>query len=131
MNLRSLANGATRAVRPNRTVTWQRSTGWTQDPDTAQRMATYQTINLPAQIQAVSSTDLQLLNGLNIQGYHRCLYINGRALGAVRNQMKGGDIFLFDGQEWKVTLVPEDWDDCGWSRVIVTLQQESGSGADR
>ena len=130
MNLRSLANGSTRAVRPNKPVVWQRSAGWVQDPDTMLRVPAYQTINIQAQIQAVTSDDLKLMDGLNIQGYHRCVYLNSRALGAVRNEMKGGDLFLFGGQTWKVTLVPEDWDDCGWSRVIVTLQQEGGTGAD-
>ena len=130
MNLRSIANGMTRAVRPNTTILWRRATGYTQDATTLQRTPSYQDIYLSAQIQALSSDDLKLFDGLNLQGYHRSIYINGRALGAVRNEMKGGDIFQFNGQEWKVAIVPEDWDDCGWSRVIVTLQQESGSGAD-
>lgn len=130
MNLRSVANGSTRAIRPNNSVVWRRSNGYTQDATTGQRTPVYIDIHVPANIQAVSSQDLNMILGLGIQGYHRTLYINGSALGTMRNLMKGGDLFLFSGAEWKATIVPEDWDDCGWSRVLVTLVQQGGSGAD-
>lgn len=130
MNLRSIANGSTRAIRPNNPVVWRRSNGYTQDPDTGQRTPAYIDVNIPANIQAVSSQELNMVLGMGIQGYHRALYINGSALGTMRNLMKGGDMFLFSGATWKATIVPEDWDDCGWSRVIVTLQQQGGTGAD-
>lgn len=130
MNLRGIANSMTRAVRPNQSITWRRSTGWTQDMTTGQRTATYQAVVLPAQVQALSTGDMRLDPGLVMQGNHRVLYINGGALGVLRNELKGGDWFLFNGQTWKATVVPENWDDCGWSRVIVTEIQQGGSGAD-
>lgn len=130
MNLRGIANGMTSRVRPNRTITWRRSTGWTQDPTNGQRTATYADVTIVGQIQAVSSKDLQLLGGFATQGYFRSIYINGHALGTLRNEMKGGDLFLFNSQTWKVTAIPEDWDDAGWCKILVTLVQQGGDGAD-
>ena len=130
MNLRGIANGMTSRVRPNRSITWRRSTGWAQDPDTGQRTSTYSDRQIIGQIQAVSSQDLQLLGGFATQGYHRSIYINGHALGTLRNEMKGGDQFLFDGKTWKVVAIPEDWDDAGWCKILVTLIQQGGTGAD-
>lgn len=130
MNLRGIANGLTQAVRPNTTIIWRRNIGWRQDDETGARSANFADMQFTAQIQALSSTDLKLMAGLNIQGYHRSVYLNGRAAAAMRGMAKGGDYFIFGGQQWKVTMVPEDWDDCGWTRVIVTLQQDCGRGSD-
>ena len=130
MNLRAIANGMTSRVRPNTSITWRRSTGWTQDPDTGTRTAQYADRQIIGQIQAVSSQDLQLLGGFATQGYHRAIYINGHALGTLRNEMKGGDLFIFGGQNWKAVSLPEDWDDAGWCKIIVTQTQQGGDGAD-
>ena len=97
---------------------------------TGQRSATYLDVIIQAQIQALSTGDMRLDPGLALQGEHRCLYINGNALGVLRDEMKGGDWFIINGKTWKASAIPENWDDCGWSRVIITRVQQGGSGAD-
>lgn len=131
MNLRQIANSLTGTINPNRPVQWLRGTGWGQDPETGNRFPVYDTIIIPANVQAVSSSDLKLIDGIGISvmGYHRTLYINGAVLGPVRNEMATGDVFMFDNRTWKVSLIPEDWDANGWSKVIVTLQQNDGSSS--
>ncbi|ARW48144.1 hypothetical protein [Acetobacter pasteurianus] len=124
MNLRSIANGMTRRVKSNKTVVWRRNVGWDQDPVTFKRTPKYQSIVLSANIQPVSSTDLEFVDGINKQGYSRAVYLNARAMGQLRSELRGGDLFTFCGQEWLVTQVPEDWDENGWCRVIVTRQDK-------
>lgn len=86
---------------------------------------------LPAQVQALSSRDLRQIEGLNLQGTLRALYINGTLDGAVRPLLKGGDLVtLLDGTVWLVTVVPEPWNlTAGWTKAIITLQNDSAAGA--
>lgn len=128
MNLRGLANGLTRTVNPNRVVQWMRGVGVKQDSETGERSPVFDTVIFQANIQAVPSDELQLISAMNMEGYHRAVYINGSSIGPVRDEMRPGDVFKFGGRAWKVTQVPEDWDENGWSKVIVTMQQDAGAG---
>ena len=76
----------------------------------------------PAQIQSLSSDELRLLTdmGINVQANRQTVFINGAWAGIVRADQTGGDVFLFDGYEWLVTMVSEQWPD--WCKVIVTMQ---------
>lgn len=130
MNLRGLANGLTRTVNPNRVVHWMRGVGVGQDPETGERFPVFDTVIFQANIQAVSSSELQLISAMNMEGYHRAVYINGSSIGPVRDEIRPGDVFKFGGRTWKVTQVPEDWDENGWSKVIVTMQQGTGAGTE-
>lgn len=80
-----------------------------------------------AQIQPVSSGDLQHLDALNIQGQHRSVYFNGALLPGVRVGMKGGDLLgRQNGSIWLVTESAEPFHEtAGWSRCIITLQNGS------
>lgn len=77
-----------------------------------------------AQVQALSSRDLRQIEGLNLQGTLRSIYLNGALDGVVRVLLKGGDLVtLSDGSVWLVTLVPEPWNlTAGWTRALITLQ---------
>ncbi|TIR66396.1 MAG: hypothetical protein E5X24_23645 [Mesorhizobium sp.] len=80
------------------------------------------------QAQSLTYNDLQLLDGLNIQGVRRAVYLNGSALGVVRELQVGGDLFVFpagtfpEGDTWLVALVLESWPD--WCKCAVTLQMD-------
>ncbi|GAN63005.1 hypothetical protein AA0313_1445 [Acetobacter indonesiensis NRIC 0313] len=49
---------------------------WDQDPDTFKRTPKYKDIVLSANIQPVSSTDLEFVDGINTQGYSRAVFLN-------------------------------------------------------
>lgn len=80
-----------------------------------------------AQVQALSTRDLRQIEGLNLQGTLRALYVSGDITGAVRATLKGGDLCtLPDGSVWLVTLVPEPWNlTAGWTKCLITLQNGS------
>lgn len=127
MNLRSLVNGYTQLTNPNILINWIQSTGYITD-SAGKRTPTTLTLSVRAQIQALSTTDLQHTDGLNITGVMRSVYMYGNAAGVVRADNIGGDILIFpeipngSNRNWLITQVCETWSD--WCRVIVTLQQD-------
>jgi len=126
MNLRGLINGFTGITNPNRQINWVQSTGYTTNA-AGKRTPTVQTLTVQAQIQALSTSDLKHVDGLNIQGVMRSVYIYGQAAGVIRANQIGGDILVFSESKggtprnWLITQVMENYPD--WCRVIVTLQQ--------
>lgn len=77
---------------------------------------------IPMQMQPLDSGEIEHLDGLNIQGVRRAVYMNGVIEGLERALGKGGDILVFDTQRWLVAVVLEPWDTAGWVKVAVTLQ---------
>ena len=81
-----------------------------------------------AQVQPLTWRDLQQLDGLNLQGTRRKIYLYGRADGAVRPLAKGGDLITIatggvnDGI-YLVAQVLEQFPD--WVSVAATLQNNS------
>jgi len=121
MNLHQMVSGPIGMINPHSMVEILRATGHTIAPD-GTRTPTYETLSGLAQIQELSTGELQLLSeaGINIQGIRKSIYLNGHWFGIVRADGTGGDIFRFNGYDWLVTLVPEQWPD--WTKVIVTQQ---------
>lgn len=123
MNIRALANAATSRISPNMPIIWRQNMGIVQDMKTGKRSANWQDTPLVGQVQTLTSHDLRHIAGLNQQAYTRAVYLNAQAMGARRSEMKGGDLFLFNSQTWKVISVPENWPLNGWGKVIVALRQ--------
>jgi len=127
MNLRGLANKYTRLTNNNIQVNWVQSTGYVTN-DAGKRVPTSITLTVDAQVQALSTSDLQHIDGLNITGVMRTVYLYGNAAGVVRADQIGGDILRFPEvpngtiRNWLITQVVETWPD--WCHVIVTLQQD-------
>ena len=99
-----------------------------QEQDVAsEAMTTY--MALIAQVQAMTTHDLRQLDGLNLQGSYKSIYINGGIRGAVRIKARGGDLLtLPDGTQWLVTKVLEPWDlTAGWTKALVALQDTIGT----
>ena len=90
MDLRGLANGVTATVNPNRTVTVRRSTGYTIGAGRKQVPAYADPVTGPAQIQALDANDIKQLDGLNIQGTVRAIYLRGVLAGVVRPDFLSG-----------------------------------------
>ena len=120
MDLRGLANGVTSAVNPNKTVTVLRSTGYTIGAGRKQVPSYAAPVTGPGQIQALDANDIKQLDGLNIQGTIRAIYLRGVLAGVVRPDGTGGDLVQFDGQTWLVVKVLEGWPT--WTKAAICLQ---------
>lgn len=128
MNLHGIVSGVIGAVNPLVTATIMRSTGYTTSAD-GDRVPTYDTIaNVSLQVQALTYSDLQQLDGLNIQGTRRAIYLSGEIEGVVRVKQEGGDLVVFpngtlpEGNTWLCAHVLEAWPQ--WRKVAITLQND-------
>lgn len=132
MNLHSIVRGAIQSVNPDKLVTFLASTGNSSDAAGKQTPQYAAPVEIPVQIQPVTSKDLQHLNMLNLQGEFRAIYLNGSASPIVRLQQKGGDLFQFAAfagapvANWLTVQSGEAWnvDAGGWTRVLVQLQDD-------
>lgn len=121
MNLHAIANGAISAVNPNITnASVKYSNGYTIAPGGKQVPAYTLVTGVTIQVQALTGKEIKQIEGLNIQGVVRAIYLYGDTQGAVRPLSKGGDLILFNGLIFLVVQVLETWAD--WSKVAVTLQ---------
>lgn len=130
MDLRGIANQASNAVNNNVIVTLQTSAGYTKAGSGQRQVPQYNSsITGPAQIQALDSSDLKQLEGLNIQGSIRAAYLKGNLAGVIRPDSKGGDLItipvaiatpaLLVGS-WLVVKVLESWST--WTKVCLVKQ---------
>ena len=120
MDLRGIANGVTSTVNPNQTVTVLRSTGYTIGAGRRQVPSYAAPVSGPAQIQALDADDIKQLDGLNIQGTVRAIYLRGVLAGVVRPDGTGGDLVEVEGQTWLVVKVLEGWPT--WTKAAIVLQ---------
>lgn len=122
MDLRGIANGVTTTVNPNETVTVLRSTGFTTGAGAKQVPAYAAPVAGPGQIQALDADDIKQLDGLNIQGTIRAIYLRGTLAGVVRPNQTGGDLVKRknDSETWLVVKVLESWPD--WTKAAIVLQ---------
>lgn len=81
------------------------------------------------QVQALSGRDLDHIDGLNLQGVVRAIYMTGFPQGLVRAAAQGGDLLLIPTgltvasmDTWLVNGVIEQWNASGWTKVAAILQ---------
>ena len=127
MDLRGIANGVTTTVNPNQTVTVLRSTGFTTGAGAKQVPSYAAPVSGPGQIQALDADDIKQLDGLNIQGTIRAIYLRGTLAGVVRPNQTGGDLVTIAAPApvalrgtWLVVKVLESWPD--WTKAAIVLQ---------
>ena len=122
MDLRGLANSVTSTINPNETVTVLRSTGYTIGAGAKQVPTFAAPVTGPAQVQALDANDIKQLDGLNIQGTIRAIYLRGTLAGVVRPNQTGGDIVKRknETESWLVVKVLESWPD--WTKAAIVLQ---------
>lgn len=120
MDLRSVANGIASTVNPNIPVSVKRSTGYTMGAGRAQVPSYAAPVAGYAQMQALDAIDLKQLDGMNIQGTIRALYLRGALAGVIRPDGVGGDIVTIAAQDWLVVKVLESWST--WTKVAIVLQ---------
>lgn len=130
LNLHQLVSGAIGTINPFVPATVRRSTGYTTQPDGTQ-VPQYKTFGISAQVQALTYSDLRQLDGMNIQGVRRGVYLTGHVLGVVRPAGTGGDLIVFpdgtfpEGNTWLVAFVFEAWSQSHWCKACLTLQTDS------
>jgi hypothetical protein len=120
--MHGLVSGAIGAVNPFVPATIMQSSGYTNNSD-GSRTPTYTETAMRIQVQSLTSGELARLDGLNIQGVMKAVYLTGRWHGAVRVGKQGGDLFKFYGQTWLAVQVLEGWRT--WSKLAVVLQNGS------
>lgn len=131
MNLHALAVGQISAVNPQVPANVRVSNGTYATAADGQRTPNYDLVEgVPAQVQSLTYKDLAQLDGINMNGVKRAIYLFGQYDGVVRPKLKGGDLIdiavpLPNAGTWLVALVLESWPGCGWCKVAVTLQNDS------
>ena len=78
-------------------------------------------VTAQAQLQALDGDDLKQIDGLNIQGTLRAIYLYDAVTGVVRPDMKGGDLITINDKDWLVVRVLESWPT--WTKACIVLQQ--------
>lgn len=129
MDLRGVCNRTIQIVNPNIVVSVQVSTGYTIGAGLRQVPSYANAIDGPAQLQAMTYSDLRKLDGLNIQGVTKSIYLYGSIAGVVRPNQEGGDLITLtqaggaapqDIGTWLVIKVLENWP--SWTKAAVQLQ---------
>lgn len=129
MNLHAIVRGAITAINPDVAVTVRRSSGAPTVLADGTQVPAYIDTVVRVQVQALTYSDLQKLDALNIQGVRRAVYLSGVVMGAVRVAQRGGDMLIFptgtlpEGDTWLCVQVLEQWPD--WCKIAITLQNGS------
>lgn len=121
MDLRGIANRTVTTVNPDVSVTVRVSTGYTIGAGRKQAPTYAADVVGVAQVQALSGRDLRQIDGLNLQGTLKSIYLRGKLAGVVRPDGVGGDLIQHDGHWWLVVHILENWPD--WTKAVICLQE--------
>ncbi|EOW5050510.1 hypothetical protein ACOY09_003775, partial [Escherichia coli] len=102
MNLHKIANSAIRRVNPNISAILKKYAGETIGPGRKPVPSYLPDQNVTIQLQPISRGDMQHVDGLNIQGLAKVIYVNGNYFSVQREMEQGGDIFVINGEQWLV-----------------------------
>lgn len=125
MNLHGVVRGLITTVNPDVPLSIRLSTG-SAVAASGRRTPSYSDPieGYYGQVQSLTFRDLTQVEGLNLQGTRRAIYIHGAIDGLVRQTNQGGDLITTpDGIVWLVAIVLEHWPD--WCKVAVTQQNGS------
>lgn len=124
MNLHGIVGPMIGAVNPNMVVTVQVSTGWATGADFVRAPTYADPVAVVAQVQPMTFGDLRQVEGLNLNGDRKSIYLNGEIDGLVRPTNQGGDLITFpDGTIWLVAQILEDFNlTAGWTKAAITRQ---------
>jgi len=129
MNLQQITGAYVSAVNPMVPCSVQVSTGNTVAADFTRVPSYAAPVILQGQIQSLTFRDITQIEGLNLNGTRKAIYLTGKVDALVREENKGGDLITFpDGTIWLVAIVLEGWlqhtgsNEPGWVKVAVTQQ---------
>lgn len=121
LNLYAMASPLVEMVNPLTDATLRRYVGNRQDDDFS-TVPIYEEIAVQIDVQALSTSDLQFVENIQQQSDMRAVYLRGNAGALNRPLQQGGDLLVFDGAEWLITQVLEQWEGEQWRKVICTRQ---------
>lgn len=122
MNLHALASPVVAVVNPPVTGTLRINGGYTTDAAGRRAPVFTDVEGVKMQVQALTGDELKQIDGLNIQGTKRAVYLFGDIQGANRPDAKGGDVLLFSNRVWLVITPLETWGEGDWCKVAVVEQ---------
>jgi hypothetical protein len=126
VNLHAIVSRIVAAINPSIDVKIYPSTGSETQSDGTRKPIYGTPYVLKGQVQALEYRDIVQLNGLNIQGQRRAIYLGGDVETLIRVHGRGGDLIKFpDGSTWLVAHMLENWTQDGWVKVVATLQDGS------
>lgn len=127
MNLHAIVGPIVSAVNPSMVIQLQASTGYSTNPDGSRTPSYAAPVPVLAQVQPETWRDIQQMDGLNLQGSRKTMYISGYTEGLVRRSAQGGDLVtLPDGTTWLVAQILEDFfPTAGWTKAAITLQNDT------
>ena len=123
MDLRSIANNAIQPINQDITVEVWASTGYVIGAGLKQIPSYAAPLTLPAQIQALSNDELKQIDGLNISGVSKAIYIKGDLRGIIKPDSLGGDLVKWNSKTWLVVKVLESWPT--WTKCVLIYQGNS------
>lgn len=127
MNLNALVAPIVAMVNPWTVAAYEKSIGYQTAAD-GKRAPQYATaVPITVQMQMLSFKDLTQMQGVNVNGEKRAMYVDADWKGIDRATASGGDLItLPDASVWLVTQVLENWHDtAGWVKVAVTKQNNA------
>lgn len=127
VNLHAVVSPLISSINPPVRVDVKVSTGYSTQAD-GTRVPSYSgPYSVQAQVQPLTGRDLMQIDGLNLQGTLKAIYICGSIDAAVRSDLKGGDLVIMpDGTVWLVAQMLEAWGlTAGWSKACIVLQNGS------
>ena len=116
-----IASGVLGEVNPLQDATLRRCTGSITEDD-GSVTTTYEESAVQIEVQATAGGDLQLLQNIDQQGDAHIVYMRGATHALNRPLQTGGDVLLFEGGDWLVTQVLEQWGGEDWCKLVVTRQ---------
>ena len=121
MDLNTIANAVAEVVNPNTPVSIQASTGYTIGAGLKQIPSYAPAVSGFAQLQEITSMELKHLDGLNVQGDIRTIYIRGSLSAVLRPTGQGGDLITVGNQTWLNVKTLEQWP--LWAKAAIVLQE--------
>lgn len=122
IDLFGIAGGLTEVINPFTQATLR---VFERNDDDFDRTSIYRDVPVEIEVQSLSGSDLQHIADLNQTSEMRAVYIRGRVSPLSEALQLGGDILIFNNNEWLVTQLIEEWGNGEWRKVIVTLQNAS------
>lgn len=120
MNLQGIARRYITRVNPDIPAIIRRSDGYTTLANGKQVPKYEPDQHAMIQRQELTQRELMQIDNANKQGAMCSIYVEGNFYGVLRASQLGGDLFIFNGQTWKVVQVLEAWPD--WCKLAMVLQ---------
>lgn len=116
-----IASNALGIANPMQDAILRQCTGSITEDDGAVT-TTYEDVPVSIEVQATTGGDLQMLANIDQQADLRTVYMRGVAHSLSRALQTGGDLLIFEGSEWLITQILEQWGAEDWCKLAVTRQ---------